>query len=77
MTARPASTCDCKVQNGRIVFCALHASAAGLLAACKSVRELLPNCVPDEDEDAKMIRDVILPRLDSVIAKAQGKARKY
>jgi hypothetical protein len=76
MSARPASDCDCKFQNGRIVFCALHASAAGLLAACQSVRELLPNCVPEEDEYAKTIREVVLPQLDSLIANAQGKGSK-
>jgi hypothetical protein len=65
------SSCNCRIENGRIAFCALHKNAPGLLAACQYVRELLPNCVPDEDKDAEEIRKVLLPYLDKIIEDAQ------
>jgi hypothetical protein len=68
---QPNQQCKCRIDEGQIVYCALHKNAAGLLAACQYVRKVLPNCVPEEDRHADEIRHVVLPYLDKMIEEAE------
>ena len=69
----PAPQCRCKIENGNIVFCRLHAAADGLYAAVEYVREMLPTFTPAEEKDRNMIQQVILPYLDNQLKTADDR----
>jgi hypothetical protein len=66
--------CRCKIVGNRLVFCPLHESAEGLLAACEHLRKFLRDVRLAEEKDRNMLREVILLHLDGHIAAAVKKA---
>ncbi len=74
MEAIPPVICTCKAVDEKVQFCALHDNAERLLAACEYVRRFLSTLVVSRQEDTQLIRELILPYLDNVIAAAK-KAR--
>jgi hypothetical protein len=64
--------CTCKIVNEKLQFCALHENAQRLLAACEYVRKFLTTPAGDRQENTNLVRELILPYLDNVIAAARG-----
>jgi hypothetical protein len=71
MEAIPPVLCSCKVVEERLRFCALHENAQRLLVACEYVRKFLTNLTVARQEDANLVRELVLPYLDNVIAAAK------
>ena len=67
----PTPQCHCKIENGYIVFCSLHAAATGLYAAVEYVRKILPTFTPAEEKDRNMLEQIILPYLDRQLKAAE------
>jgi hypothetical protein len=70
----PALLCKCKIKNGKIIFCAIHGAAEDLLTALEYARRFIGDCplaVPQQEATKVQI---VLPYLDSALAKARGKA---
>lgn len=72
--ATPSTICRCKVLKNRIVFCALHESAHGLLATCEHLRKFLSSLKVAAQRDENMIRQLIFPYLDRQIAGRKRRA---
>jgi hypothetical protein len=49
----------------------LHENAQRLLVACEYVRKFLTNLTVARQEDANLVRELVLPYLDNVIAAAK------
>ena len=60
--------CGCKVADDKVRLCALHDNAERLLAACEYVRKFLSTLAVSRQEDSHLIRELVLPYLDNVIA---------
>jgi hypothetical protein len=71
MEAIPPVICSCKVVDQKVQFCALHENAERLLAACEYVRKFLSALTVSRHEDSNLIRELVLPYLDNVIAAAK------
>lgn len=71
MKTTPAIACSCAAVNGELQFCALHDNAERLLAACEYVRKFLSALSVSRQEDGQLIRELVLPYLDNVIAAAK------
>lgn len=67
--------CGCKVADNKIQLCALHDNAGQLLAACEYVRKFLSTLPVSRPEDSHLIRELVLPYLDNVIAAAKTTPR--
>jgi hypothetical protein len=63
--------CSCKTVDEKLQFCALHDNAERLLAACEYVRKFLSALPVARQEDGQLIRELVLPYLDNVIASAK------
>jgi len=63
--------CSCKVVDEKLRFCALHENAQQLLAACEYVRKFLTTLTATRQEDTNLVRELVLPYLDNVIAAAK------
>jgi hypothetical protein len=50
----------------------LHDNAERLLAACEYVRKFLSTLAVSRQEDAQLIRELVLPYLDNVISAAKS-----
>lgn len=72
MEAHGSIICSCKVQNGKIIFCTLHESAESLLAACCYARQILSIAKLVEQKYDNLVREVVLPHLNRIIAKAES-----
>ncbi len=72
METIPPVACSCKMINDKLQFCALHENAQRLLAACEYVRKFLATLTVVRQDDANLVRELILPYLDNVIAAARG-----
>jgi hypothetical protein len=73
--ATTTSICRCKIIDNKIAVCTLHEHAETLLATCQYVRIFLKGLTPAEQKDQNMLREIILPYLDSQIAAADSYAR--
>ena len=71
MEAIPPVHCRCKVVDEKVQFCALHENAQQLLAACEYVRKFLTTLPVTRKEDTNLVRELVLPYLDNVIAAAK------
>jgi len=71
MEAIPPVLCSCKVVDDKLQFCALHDNAQQLLAACEYVRKFLTTFTAARQEDTNLVRELVLPYLDNVIAAAK------
>ena len=71
MEAIPPVICSCKVVDEKVQFCPLHDNAERLLAACEYVRKFLSTLVVSRQEDNQLIRELVLPYLENVIAAAK------
>jgi hypothetical protein len=71
MEAIPPVLCSCKVVDEKLQFCALHENAQQLLAACEYVRKFLTTLTATRQEDTNLVRELVLPYLDNVIAAAK------
>jgi hypothetical protein len=71
MEATPPVLCGCKVVDEKLQFCALHENAQQLLAACEYVRKFLTTLTVARQEDTNLVRELVLPYLDNVIAAAK------
>lgn len=71
METAPAAICSCKAVDEKLQFCALHDNAERLLAACEYVRKFLSTLAVSRQEDGQLIRELVLPYLDNVIAAAK------
>lgn len=71
METTPAVVCSCTAVDGKLQFCALHDNAERLLAACEYVRKFLSTLTVSRQEDGQLIRELVLPYLDNVIAAAK------
>jgi hypothetical protein len=63
--------CGCKAVDEKVQFCPLHDNAKRLLAACEYARKFLSTLTVSRKEDAQLIRELVLPYLDNVIAAAK------
>ncbi|MGE5305104.1 MAG: hypothetical protein ACM3TN_17470 [Alphaproteobacteria bacterium] len=63
--------CGCKVADEKVQLCALHDNAERLLAACEYARKFLSTLAVSRQEDSHLIRELVLPYLDNVIAAAK------
>jgi hypothetical protein len=63
--------CGCKVADDKVQLCALHDNAERLLAACEYARKFLSTLAVSRQEDSHLIRELVLPYLDNVIAAAK------
>jgi hypothetical protein len=71
METIPPVICSCKVVDEKVEFCALHDNAERLLAACEYMRKFLSTLAVSRQEDTHLIRELVLPYLDNVIAAAK------
>lgn len=71
MEAIQTVICGCKAADEKVQFCALHDNAERLLAACEYARKFLTTLAVSRQEDAQLIRELVLPYLDNVIAAAK------
>lgn len=71
MESIPPVLCSCKVVDEKLQFCALHDNAQQLLAACEYVRKFLTTLAVARHEDTNLVRELVLPYLDNVIAAAK------
>ena len=71
MEAIPPDLCTCRVVDGKVQFCALHENAQQLLAACEYARKFLAKITVTRKEDTDLLRELLLPYLDNVIAAAK------
>ncbi len=71
MEKPPPVLCSCKMVDEKLQFCPLHESAQQLLAACEYVRRFLATLTVVRQEDTNLVRELILPYLDNVIAAAK------
>lgn len=71
MKTKPPVTCGCRVVDEKVQLCALHDNAERLLAACEYARKFLSTLAVSRQEDAHLIRELVLPYLDNVIAAAK------
>lgn len=69
--------CSCKMINEKLQFCALHENAPRLLAACEYVRKFLATLTAARQDDTNLVRELILPYLDNVIAAAKGSSSSF
>jgi hypothetical protein len=68
----PALHCQCKIESGKMAFCAIHGAAESLFVALEYARRFLADhrvAVP-EQEATKV--QTVLPYLGGVLAKARG-----
>jgi hypothetical protein len=71
MEAIPPVLCTCRVVDGKVQFCALHGNAQQLLAACEYTRKFLTTLTAARKDDTDLLRELVLPYLDNVIAAAK------
>jgi hypothetical protein len=71
METVPPVVCGCKAVDEKVQFCALHDNAERLLAACEYVRKFLSTLAGSRQDDGQLIRELVLPYLDNVIAAAK------
>ena len=67
----PGLHCRCKIESGKIAFCAIHAAAENLFTALEYARRFIGDCplaVPQQ-EATKL--QIVLPYLDDVLARAR------
>ena len=63
--------CRCKIVGGKIVFCNIHAHAEMLLETCRYARDFLKTISLDNEKDANMLREIVMPYIERHIAAAE------
>jgi hypothetical protein len=63
VTATGPFICECKIEDGKIVYCPPHAAAETLLAACGYLRDHLRMLKYAEPGQANLVRKPYLERV--------------
>lgn len=64
--------CTCKADKGKVIHCKPHAATEYLLAALEYAREFIASHSMEKTSDEILKREVVLPCLDNVLAKARS-----
>lgn len=67
--------CFCKIENVKIVHCALHARAESLVGVCEHIYELLRKLEVVQDADRIKIQEIILPYIEDSINRAMSEQK--
>jgi len=73
VNASPPFLCTCKIDKQKIIFCPCHKSAENMLAALAYVRDFLGAHSMAAKGDEGLKKQIILPYLDDVLARARKK----